>query len=249
MTNLYSEFDAGGHSPEIPGSVLTIGAHPDDAEFGGGATLARWAAEGAAITICVVTDGSKGSWDPDEDEESLVQRRIAEQKRAAIILGADRCIHLGHVDGELEYSIELRRQLALIIREVRPDVVMSHDPWQRYQLHPDHRATGRAACDAVVDAREPRALRDSGIDAHRPRTLLLWSADQPDHAEPVSDRWFDRKVEALLCHASQATTTMGDATANDTARKSFENRLRSWQDAQGATLGVGAAEVFKRINP
>ena len=249
MTNLFSELPPDHVPIGTPASVLTIGAHPDDAEFGAGATLSRWADAGAVITMCVVTDGSKGSWDTNEEADSLIQRRIDEQARAAEVMGADRCLHLGHVDGELEYSIELRRQLAVIIREIRPDVVLTHDPWQRYQLHPDHRATGRAACDAVVDAREPRALVDSGVEAHRPEMLLLWSADEADHAEPVDDHWFARKVDALLCHASQATTTMGDATTSVEARKSFENRLRSWQDAQGAALGVGTAEVFKRIDP
>ncbi len=228
---------------------MTIGAHPDDAEFGAGATLARWAAEGCEVTILVVTDGSKGSWSENEDQDALIARRIAEQDAAADALGARTTIHLGHVDGELEYSKSLRQQVAIEIRKARPDVVLSHDPWQRYQMHPDHRATGFAAVDGVVSAREPLALTDSGLPAHRPEALLLWSADEPDHAERVDDQWLDVKVKALLCHSSQSETTMGGAKASLDRAEAFISQIRSWHMANGTKLGVGPAEVFKRLTP
>lgn len=232
-----------------PAKVLTIGAHPDDAEFGAGATLARWASEGAEITILVVTDGSKGSWDTTIDQKELVRLRMAEQSEAAAVLGAAATVHLGHVDGELEYSPSLRTQIAVEIRRHTPDVVLTHDPWQRYQMHPDHRATGLAAVDGVVSAREPLALMDCGFDAHRPDTVLLWSADEPDHAEQVSEEWFERKFDALLCHSSQGETTMIDAANDATRRAAFADRLRGWHEDQGKRLGVGPAEAFKRLTP
>jgi len=249
MTNLYSEIPSDMAPLSTPRRVLTIGAHPDDAEFGAGATLARWIADGANATVCVVTDGSKGSWDANEDTQSLILLRIEEQRQSAETLGVGEVVHLGYVDGELEYSMDLRKHLALQIRLTRPDVVLSHDPWQRYQLHPDHRATGFAAVDAVVDAREPLAHADMPYPAHRPSSLLLWSADEPDHAEPVEAQWFAKKIEALLCHSSQSATTMGDAASDEDARRAFEQRLATWQDASGAVFGVGPAETFKRITP
>jgi LmbE family N-acetylglucosaminyl deacetylase len=249
MTNLHAELRQTPEPLEIPSRVLTIGAHPDDAEFGAGATLARWAAGGTDVTMCVVTDGSKGSWDPSEDTAALVARRRVEQQAAAHVLGVTTVVHLDHVDGELEATMDLRREIARQIRAHRPEVVMSHDPWQRYQLHPDHRATGLAAVDGVVDAREPLALRGEELPAHRPAALLLWSADEPDHAEPVEPEWFARKVEALLCHASQAQTTMADAGADEERTKAFEKQLAAWQDAAGTRLGTGPAETFKRITP
>lgn len=249
MSNLYSELPRDVAPLPTPQRVLTIGAHPDDAEFGAGATLARWISDGAQVTVCVVTDGSKGSWNASEDIESLIARRIEEQSHAAETLGVADIVHLGHVDGELVYSMDLRKQLAAQIRMTRPDVLLTHDPWQRYQLHPDHRVCGLAAVDAVVDAREPLALRDLPHGAHRPSSLLLWSADEPDHAEPVEPRWFAAKVEALLCHSSQSETTMGDAVRGDAQRHRFEERLTAWQDASGAAFGIGPAETFKRITP
>ena len=233
----------------VPRRVLSIGAHPDDAEFGAGATLARWASAGAEITILVVTDGSKGSWDTEIDQRDLINTRKSEQTAAASILGVGNTVHLDHVDGELEYSTALRKEIAIEIRRHTPNVVLSHDPWQRYQMHPDHRATGLAAVDGIVSAREPLAMTESGLAAHRPDSILLWSADDPDHAEPVSAQWFDKKLEALLCHSSQGETTMSDAPEDEDKRAMFADRLRSWHAEQGAKLGVGPAETFKRLIP
>ena len=143
MTDSYDELPESQQPVIAPERVLAIGAHPDDVEFGCGALLARWSDAGSTIALCIVTDGSKGSWAHDEDQAELVQRRKAEQERAGDVLGVSGITFLDHIDGELEYSMDLRRDIALMIRQVRPNVVPSHDPWQRYQLHPDHRATGR----------------------------------------------------------------------------------------------------------
>lgn len=247
--DVYDELSPAPGRLAVPTRVLTVGAHPDDAEFGAGATCARWASNGADITMLIVTDGSKGSWDPDEDASDLIARRQSEQQAAASVLGARQCIHLPHIDGELEYSRELRLTIAEQIRRTKPDVIMTHDPWQRYQMHPDHLVTGRATVDAVVSAREPRAMVDCEVPAHRPDAVLLWSADAPDHAEPVTDEWFSVKMEALLCHSSQSATTMGDARAGSEQRGAFERRLRQWHASAGAALGVGPSETFKRLTP
>jgi LmbE family N-acetylglucosaminyl deacetylase len=248
-TGLYDELSGDVAPLRDPRNVLTIGAHPDDAEFGAGATLARWRAAGAEITILVVTDGSKGSWDPNIEPGDLVAIREEEQQRSAHALGGASTIHLGYVDGELEYSMSLRKEIATHIRVVKPDVVLTHDPWQRYQLHPDHRATGLVAVDAVVAAREPLAYPDIEVVAHRPDALLLWSADEPNHAEPVTPEWFDRKVEALLCHSSQGVTTMGDAGSSAERRVAFIDRLALWHANNGEHFGIGPAESFRKIVP
>jgi LmbE family N-acetylglucosaminyl deacetylase len=249
MTDLHDELPQSQRSLTTPERVLAIGAHPDDVEFGCGALLARWSDEGSTVALCIVTDGSKGSWDSDEDQQALTQRRKAEQERAGEVLGVSGITFLDHIDGELEYSMDLRRDIAIMIRRVRPNVVLSHDPWQRYQLHPDHRVTGIAATDGVVAAREPLAYMESGQPAHRPEHLLLWSADAPDHAEPVDAPWSDRKAEALLCHSSQGQTTMGDAHMGAAERSRFVASLDARHHDAGQVLGVGPAETFKRLTP
>ncbi len=247
-SNVYSELASNAVPLALPKRVLAIGAHPDDIEFGAGGTLARWVSLGCEVTMLVVTDGSKGSWDPGIDPADLVATRINEQRAAAAALGAAEVRYLNEVDGELEYTMDLRKEMCRQIRDVRPDVVLSHDPWQRYQLHPDHRATGWAVMDGVVSARDHLYFPEQDLDPHRPDAVLLWSADTPDHWEDISDH-FPAKVEALLCHSSQGTTTMGGAEQTDDRRRAFVDRMQSWAAGQGAAVDLEKAESFKRITP
>ena len=139
-----------------PARALAIGAHPDDIEFGCGGTLAKWAESGCAIFHLVCTDGSRGSWDPDVDTAALVVRRHAEQQSASKQLGGDgEVVFLDWPDGELESGLRQRIQVAAWIRRLRPNVVLAHDPWKRYRLHPDHRNAGFLATDGIVAARDP----------------------------------------------------------------------------------------------
>lgn len=235
----------------LPRRVLAIGAHPDDAEFGAGAALAKWAAGGAHVTILVLTDGSKGSWEPEASPAGLARIRAGEQRRAAEALGAAETVNLGYVDGELEYTMALRAEICGWIRRRRPDAVLAHDPWRRYMLHPDHRAAGWAAVDGVTAARDrlffPEQL-GGGVVHHRPGALLLWAADRPDHCEDAAG-FLDRKVEALLAHSSQAVTTMDGAGRSDEATEAFRAEIHRRARAAGAAAGLAAAEAFKRITP
>jgi LmbE family N-acetylglucosaminyl deacetylase len=247
-SNLYSDVAREVTPLATPQSALAIGAHPDDIEFGAAGTLARWALEGCRVTMLIVTDGSKGTWDADLDPADLVTMRQAEQQAAAGIIGASEVRYLDQVDGELEYTVELRREMCRQIRELQPEVVLSHDPWKRYQLHPDHRATGWAAMDGVISARDHLYYPDQGLDAHRPAAVLLWSADEPDHWEEITGT-FPAKIAALLCHSSQGTTTMGGAEQDEDRRNEFVERMRAWAARQGDVVGLEAAEAFKRITP
>ena len=249
VTNLYGEL--GGHDRRTlvrPERALAIGAHPDDIEFGAGGTLAKWAAEGSEVTMLIVTDGSKGTWDPDIAPSALVATRKDEQLAAAHALGTAHVVHLDHVDGELQYSMDLRAEMCRQIRLARPGVVLSHDPWQRYQLHPDHRATGLGVVDGVVAARDHLFFPEQGLGAHRPDALLLWSADEQDHWEDIATT-VDRKIEALLLHSSQGTTTMGGADQDELRRQAFADRIRAWARDQGRSASMAYAEAFKRLTP
>ena len=232
-----------------PQRVLAIGAHPDDIEFGAGATLARWAAQRSHIVMAVVTDGSKGTWDPRQEPAAVAATRKEEQAAAAKVLGAAEVAHLGYIDGELENTMELRSTIARLIREHRPDVVLSHDPWKRYQIHPDHRATGMGVVDGVVAARDPLYFPEHGLDAHRPGALLLWSAEEPDHAEWATDDAMRAKIEALLCHRSQAKPTMGIGADDEEERRAFGSRVRAEAKRAGEPFGAESAETFKRLTP
>ncbi len=248
---------------DVPATALAIGAHPDDVEFGAGATLAKWAAAGCRVHHLVLTDGSKGSWDPDEDLGRLVADRMQECRSAAARIDGDpgrtvdpphRVDFVGRLDGELDNDAATRREVARTIRLVRPDVVLGHDPWRRYRLHPDHRAAGFLTVDAIVAARDPHFFGDLDLEPHRPSSLLLWEADQPNHVERVGG-FAETKVDALLCHHSQLVTTMGVGPAEDRGggpgpevsgdgRAVLAARV-GWQLAQhGALAGIGAGEAF-----
>jgi LmbE family N-acetylglucosaminyl deacetylase len=233
-----------------PRRVLAVGAHPDDIEFGCGATLARWAGEGIEVVLLVLTDGSKGTWDREVDVRALVARRRAEQQAAARTLGAVGVEFLDLVDGELEAGPNERAAVCEVIRRVRPDTVLGHDPWKRYRLHPDHRRAGELVVDAIVAARDPLFFPGRG-EAHRPARLLLFEAEAPDHAEDAGPG-FDTKVAALLCHTSQWRSTLGieARTPDETSqREAFVARLRAEAAAAGDGHGFELAEGFKRLEP
>lgn len=229
-----------------PERALAIGAHPDDIDFGCGATLAKWAADGCEVSALVCTDGSKGTWDPNADTAKLVATRQIEQRAAAAALGATgEVVFLGWPDGELDSSLRQRWEVAYWIRKLRPTVVLGHDPWKRYRLHPDHRNAGWLACDGIVAARDPKFFAEQELPHHRPDSLLLWEADEPDHVEDVTG-YFDKKYEALLAHASQFESTM---KAKDSDQLSaFRDRVAGKLTTAGSATGVEMAEVFKLID-
>ena len=233
----------------VPGRALAIGAHPDDIEFGCGATLAKWAEAGCEVSLLVCTDGAKGTWDAAADIPALVARRQAEQSEAARRLGATGEVRfLGEVDGELEVTMALRSRMARIIRELRPEVVLGHDPWKRWRLHPDHRAAGFLCCDAVVAARDPHFFPEHGVADHRPSELLLFECEAPDHVEQVAAPNIEAKVRALLAHESQFQSTHDigpDDDGADTAN--FKARVFEKCRTAGRRAGLGHGEAFRRV--
>ena len=229
-----------------PRCALAVGAHPDDVEFGAGATLAKWAAAGCRIHHLICTDGSKGSWNPDEDVAQLVAVRQEEQRHASHALGGTgEVTFLGWPDGELEAGLRQRWQVAFWIRQVRPDVVLGHDPWRRYRLHPDHRHAGFLVTDGIVAARDPHFFPEQGVAPHRPQALLLWEAEEPDHVEEV-DGFAGKKLAALLAHGSQFRSTMhiDDPNADDEV-KGFRARVEARLAEHGAMAGFAQGEAFK----
>lgn len=229
----------------VPTSALSIGAHPDDVEFGSGGTLAKWAAKGTVVHHLVMTDGSKGTWDVNADTASLVSLRETEQRNAATQLGGSGSVtFLGYVDGELRHTDEAVERVARVIRTIQPSVVLTHDPWKRYRLHPDHRNTGFIVCDAIVAARDPHFLKHhlaDGLSHHRPDALLLWEADEPNHVEDISTS-VAKKLKALEEHRTQFESTM--KAVDEETMVAFRERITQRMADLGSPHGFGAAEVF-----
>lgn len=232
-----------------PARVVAIGAHPDDVEFGCGATLAKWSAGGAVVNHLICTDGSKGSWDPGQDPSELVVARQHEQRAAAHALGATgEVVFLGWPDGELDSGLRQRWEVAYWIRKLRPTVVIGHDPWKRYRLHPDHRHAGLLTVEGIVAARDPHFFPEQNLPHHRPDTLLLYEADEADHVEDVTG-FAATKLSALFAHTSQFESTMkiGAGSEAETERAAFVHRITSRLAQQGALVGVAEGEAFKAM--
>lgn len=236
---------------DMPARALAIGAHPDDIEFGCGATLSKWAGAGCEVHLLVLTDGSKGTWDPGRDHDELIATRRIEQVAAAHALGA-RATHFGdRVDGELDSDLTTRALVCRVIRETRPDVVLGHDPWKRYRIHPDHRHAGLLALEGIVAARDPLFFTDQGIDPHRPERALLFEPDEIDHVERIEAHHLDARIAALLAHASQWESTMhisGDDTERARTREAFVSDQRGECQRAGNLVGAALGEAFKRLD-
>ena len=231
----------------VPARTLAIGAHPDDIEFGCGATLAKWTRAGCDAHMLVLTDGSKGTWDSHADLEALVALRAEEQRAAAHVLGVAEVHFLGATDGELTEDRATRARICEIVRRTRPNVVFTHDPWKPYRLHPDHRHAGFVVIDALVAARDPHFFAEQAVPHHRPDMLLLFEADTVDHIERIDDT-VGTKVDALLAHRSQWRSTHGidddPVTQIETFRRRITDRAREFADAEGLD---GLAEGFKQL--
>lgn len=230
-----------------PASALVIAAHPDDAEFTCGATLSKWSRAGAVVHHLILTDGSKGTWDASVDTAELVVRRQREQRSAAAALGASgQVVFLGEVDGDLGTGHDLRGRVAAVIRELRPAVVLGHDPWKRYRLHPDHAAAGRLCVDGIVAARDPffhTELLDAGLTPHRPDALLLFEADVVNHVESVDELDLRAKTDALEAHESQLETTHFHRVAGEQdALDAFRRRERRLL-VEGAAHAAGTPDA------
>ena len=218
--------------------VMVVFAHPDDAEVQCAGTMALWGEAGKKITYVVLTKGDKGTQNPSMAGDSLASLRRQEQLRAASELGVEKVLFLENNDGELEVNLERRKGLTRIIREYQPEVLITHDPWMRYQLHPDHRASGTLALDAVISARDllyfPEQI-EGGLKPCRVKRVLLFASDQPDFWVDIGAT-IDKKIKALGRHQSQVAQW-----------PQWEERMRQRARDAGASQGLKFAEPFKKL--
>jgi LmbE family N-acetylglucosaminyl deacetylase len=227
--------------------VLVVMAHPDDVDFSAAGSIATWVGKGIEVTYLLATSGDAGGFDPAVPRAEIPGIRQAEQRAAAKCLGVEDVRFLGHPDGRVEPTVELRRDISRVIRQVRPDRVLTSNPERNYERifasHPDHRAVGAATLDAVYpDARNafahPELLRDEGLEAWAAREVWIAGGPAPNHHVDVTDV-FDRKLAALRSHVSQ-TAHMAD----------LEGMLRGLLSRGAATAGLPEgrlAETFQVV--
>ncbi len=191
--------------------ILVIVAHPDDVDFGAAGTIAQWTDAGIDVRYCIVTNGDAGGSDPSISRADMGRLRQAEQTAAAKQVGVTELTFLGYPDGRVEATLELRKDLSRVIRMVRPDRVVCPSAERNYARigtsHPDHRAVGSAALDAVYpDSRNqfafPELLADERLEPWTVREVWISASPEPTHYVDITDT-FPRKAAALRAHASQ----------------------------------------------
>jgi LmbE family N-acetylglucosaminyl deacetylase len=222
---------------------MVVFAHPDDAEWGSSATVAKWIREGAAVEYVCVTDGSAGWNGPDMTRERLAGIRREEQLAACESLGVQRCDFLGYVDGLVEVTPDLRRDITRHVRRFRPDVLVVPDPsrlWDRergYVNHTDHRAVGMA-CLAVINPDSPSRPMFPELleEGHEPFEIPnAWMPVMGDDADTAVDvtQTIEAKIDALRCHKSQ----IHDWPVDEWVKARAKDR--------GAPHGLEYAETFR----
>ena len=228
--------------------VLVIAAHPDDIDFSAAGTIALWADAGIEVTYCLVTDGDAGGFDESVPRAEIAPIRRKEQTAAAAVLGVHDLRFLGYPDGRVEPTLGLRRDLARVIRQVQPDRLVCPSPERNYRRigasHPDHRAVGSAALDAVYpDARNPFAfpelLTHEGLAAWTVPEVWISASPAADHYVDITQT-FPRKLAALRAHESQTGHMDG-----------LEDFLRGWLTRSAAEGGLPEghlAEAFQVLN-
>lgn len=228
----------------IPERALVVVAHADDIEFGMAGTITRWTDAGAHVTYCIITDNSAGSNEPGADLVALAETRQREQIASAKVCGVEDVRFLGYQDGILQPTMELRKEITRIIREVRPQVVITLDPTTVFAIgngyinHPDHRAAGEATIYAVFPSAGTRPifpeLLDEGYEPHDVDLLYMTINLESQVVVDISDV-IDRKAEALRCHKSQ----LGEEAIE---------MVRKWNAEAGKEHGYAFAESFRVID-
>jgi LmbE family N-acetylglucosaminyl deacetylase len=225
--------------------ALVVVAHPDDVDFGTAGTVAAFTKAGLDVTYCIVTSGDAGGSDRAVSRATMAALRQREQRAAAAEVGVADVRFLGYPDGELQPSIALRRDISRVIRQVRPERVVTQSPERRWDLifasHPDHLAAGEATvCAVYPDARNPFAhpelLDEEGLEPWSVRELWIMTASEANMAVETTAT-IERKVAALLRHESQIGDPAGTA---------------EWVKAGGRASGTAAglpegstAELFR----
>lgn len=217
--------------------VMCVQPHPDDTDVAAGGTVAKLAARGVEVVYVTLTDGRLGTVDPRVQPEELAEKRRREQEEAAGILGVKELIWLGVKDGELQPTLELRWKLVELIREFKPDVIVTPDPWLTYEAHPDHRNTGILASEAAFFAPLPHAAPCERLQPHFVRYVAYYWTRSPNEFVDVSDH-IETKLKAVKAHKSQ----FGENPV-------IEDILRAYMRLAGKSIGVNYAEAFKVLTP
>jgi LmbE family N-acetylglucosaminyl deacetylase len=225
--------------------AMVVVAHPDDAEFGFGGSLAKIVKEGMELAYVLCTNGDKGSNDPDITSVQLAITRQQEQRKASAAIGTTDVTFLGYGDGELESTREVIGKIVREIRRFKPDIIFCQDPYTRSRHnHRDHRMAGQSTFDAVYPfARDhlhfPEHLAE-GLGTPKVAEIYTTAAEEPDVVIDVSDV-IEIKIKALQAHRSQISDLdeMAERILNRTSELAERNGYKYAEGFRRHTFGLG----------
>lgn len=227
-------------------TILIVGAHPDDVDFGASGTVMKSASQGDDVYYLICTMGDKGGTLNDLNPQELVQIRRREQKEAASSIGVKGVFFLDYHDGELTASKDLRREIVRVIRRVKPNKVFSFDPANQefdgfHLFHSDHRAVAMSVFDAIYPAAKNRLyfpeLLQEGLEPHKVQELYMFGTHKPNYWSDITC-CIDEKIKCILRHDSQFNGKKAEMVA-EYVRKSAEDA------AKGQSFKY--AEAFRTI--
>ena len=226
--------------------VLIFFAHPDDAEFGLGATVAKLSRQGNEVWYVICTGGAGGIHTLDTTPNELLDIREQEQRAAMKVLGVTGAVGLRYLrkPGEWGSPSELVEKIMRLIRQHRPNVIFAHDPWRPYQVHPAHRMVGWAATEAGYLADSPWYFPQhiaEGLQPHKPQEMFLFGASEPNYWVDVTET-IDLKIEALRQHKTQLGGRIEPPWLEEFAR-----RIKGGAAESGKRIGVEYAEAFHKV--
>ncbi len=230
-------------------SALAVFAHPDDAEWMFGGTIARLTARGAEVNYVCCTDGATGTIDVSVTGEVLAATRAAELRAAADVLGVSEIAFLGYPNDRLEASREVRRDIVRQIRRFRPEVILTMAPHRLPDapvniLHADHMAASEAALVAAYpESYMPLVypeLLEEGLDPYRVTEVWSSAFREADLYLDVTDQ-VEQKMAAIMCHRSQ------NGKSRDDAASMLEHQVGPAMVLAGRHIGCRYAERYLRV--
>ncbi len=239
----------------IPARAMFIVAHPDDIEFGCAGTAARWKAGGAEVAYVLVTSGDVGIDEPGMTRERAAQIRETEQTEAAAEIGVTDVTFLREPDGTVVNTLDLRRRLVREIRRFKPEAVVTFDPTamfisEAYVNHPDHRAVGVAAVDAVFPASgQPLVfseLEQEGLNAHKVRKLFVVSFNGPGSTVVDISDTLEDKLRSLRKHKSQLAEWDPEKTVREWASNAAKDTPHEFVESYRVVTMITDEEWEKR---
>jgi len=221
--------------------ILVVSPHPDDAEFGVAGTVVKWTRQGKSVVYIICTNGDKGTDDINIQPDELAKTREKEQLEAARLLGVKEVVFLRHPDQSLEDTPSFRKELVRLIRQYKPEIVVTSDPYRRYVWHRDHRIVGQVTLDAVFPySRDVWAYPDllqENLLPHRVKEVWFWASEDINYRSDITDT-FQLKLQALRCHKSQI-------------KESFASEMEKWLCQRAKDMAEGEdfklAEGFHRV--